>query len=82
MRVRLQGRDESVGPEREDSRADPEEPAMFPHALPDQPGAADLGECGEDEQDDRTRDVHNAEPTTDHSSRSVVGSSGWMSLPY
>jgi hypothetical protein len=30
---------------------------VFPDALPDQPGAADLGDGGEGEEQQRTRDV-------------------------
>jgi hypothetical protein len=37
---------------------------MFSHALPDQPGAADLGERGGDEQQQRPDDRHAMYPTT------------------
>ena len=50
MRIGLQGRDEPVGPEREDPGADPEQAALLAHALPHEPGAADFGEGGQHEQ--------------------------------
>src|SRR5205085_7468270 len=42
--VGLEGGDEAVGAEGDDSRADPDPAAVFPYALPDEPGAADLEE--------------------------------------
>jgi hypothetical protein len=58
----LQGGDEPVDAERENAGADPEQAAVFPNALPDQPGAADLRQRGEDEQDDRAGNGHGPEP--------------------
>jgi hypothetical protein len=44
--VRLQGGDEPVRAKREHTGTDPDPPAVFAHALPDQPGAADLQQGG------------------------------------
>src|SRR5664280_1716228 len=56
--VRLQGGDEPVQTESDDAGADPDQPAMLPDPLPDQPGATYLGNRGEDEQCDRAGDEH------------------------
>ena len=60
VRIRLQGRDEPVEPERDHPGADPDPAAVLAHALPDQPRAADLGQRGEDEQNDRAGNGHGA----------------------
>jgi MFS family permease len=52
VRIRLQGRDEPVSPEREHPGADPEQAAVLADALPHQPGSTDLGEGGQHEQRD------------------------------
>ena len=51
--VGLERGDEPVRAERDDAGGDPPQAAVFAHALPDQPGTADLGEGGDDEQGDR-----------------------------
>src|ERR1051326_3133279 len=58
MRVGLQGGDEPVESERHHSGADPDPAAMFPNALPDQPGTADLEQRGQYEQRNRTQYEH------------------------
>ena len=60
--VGLQGRNEAVEAKRDDAGAHPDPAAVFTEALPDQPRATDLGDGGEDEQQDRTRHGHGAEP--------------------
>jgi hypothetical protein len=50
VRAGLERRHESVAPERDHSRAGPQQASLFPHPLPHHPGAADLGNRGEDEQ--------------------------------
>jgi hypothetical protein len=46
----LEGGHEPVTTEGEDPGADEDQAAVFADALPDQPGAADLGQRGQDEQ--------------------------------
>jgi Co/Zn/Cd efflux system component len=58
VRVGLERRDEPVQAEGDDPRADPHQAAVFPHTLPDQPGAADLRDRGHHEQQDRFRHRH------------------------
>src|SRR6059058_2027227 len=48
--VGLEGGDEAVGAEGEDAARGPHPAAVLPYALPDQPGAADLEEGGDDEE--------------------------------
>jgi hypothetical protein len=43
----LEAGDEPIGAEGEDAGADEGEAAVFADALPDQPGAADLGQRGQ-----------------------------------
>jgi RNA polymerase sigma factor (sigma-70 family) len=57
-RVGLQGGDEAVEPEGDDPTADPEPPPVLAHPLPHEPGTADLGERGEDEEQERAGDGH------------------------
>src|SRR6266480_2508170 len=45
--VGLEGGDEAVGAQGGDAGADEQQAAVFADALPDQPGAADLGEGGQ-----------------------------------
>ena len=54
LRVGLQRGDEPVGAEGEDAGADPEHAAVLAHALPDQPGATDLGDGRDGEQEQRS----------------------------
>jgi len=54
----LEGGDEPVSAEGEDAGADEGEAAVLADALPDQPRAADLGQRGQREQQDRTDDGH------------------------
>jgi hypothetical protein len=49
----LEGGHEPVTTEGEDPGADEDQAAVFADALPDQPGAADLGQGGQGEQHDR-----------------------------
>lgn len=58
VRIGLQRCDEPVRSERHDAGTDPRDTAMFTHALPDQPRAADLGNCGDSEQHDRSKNRH------------------------
>ena len=51
-----EGGDEPVGGQRGDAGTDPGEPAVLAHPLPDHPGATDLGERGNREQEDRAED--------------------------
>ena len=46
--------------ERDHPGADPDPAAVLAHALPDQPGATDLGDRGQDEQHDRADNGHGA----------------------
>jgi hypothetical protein len=57
------GRDEPVSPERKHPGADPEQAAVLADALPDQPGAADLGNGGQHEQHNGAGDGHDRTPT-------------------
>jgi hypothetical protein len=47
MRVWLQGGDEPVEADGEDAGADPTDAAVFADALPDEPGATNLGDGGQ-----------------------------------
>jgi hypothetical protein len=47
--------DEAIAAEGEDAGADEGQAAVFADALPDQPGAADLGQSGQGEQQDRAQ---------------------------
>jgi hypothetical protein len=58
VRIGLQGGDEAVEAESDDSGADEDPAAVFADSLPDQPGAADLGDRGQYEQRDRLQDEH------------------------
>ena len=58
VRVRLERGDEAVEAQRDHAGADPEPAAVLTDALPDQPGAADLGDGGEREQEQRGGDRH------------------------
>lgn len=62
MRVGLESGDESVDPEGDDASADPGDTALFPDALPDQLGAADLSDGSQYEQWDRAHHVHAEDP--------------------
>jgi hypothetical protein len=50
--VGLEGGDEPVAAQGEDPGADQQQAAVLADALPDQPGAADLGQRGQGEQRD------------------------------
>jgi hypothetical protein len=56
LKLRIAGRDEAVGAEGGDAGADPQQTLVLADALPDQPGAADLGDRGEDEQQSGSSD--------------------------
>lgn len=58
MYVGLQGDDELVDAEGEHTGAEPLQAAVLAHALPHQARAADLGQCGQDEQEYRARNGH------------------------
>src|ERR687891_262842 len=61
--VVLEGGDEAVGGERGDAGADPGGAAVFTDALPDQPGAADLCDGGDGEEDECPQDRHRGDGT-------------------
>ncbi len=65
--------DEPVGPEHHDSRATPDDAPVLSDALPDHPGATDLGERGKDEQQQRAQDGHGSPY------ESTIGGSRWLS---
>jgi hypothetical protein len=52
--------DEPVRSQGERTGADPGPAAVLAHPLPDQPGTADLGDCGQDEQQGRPSERHAA----------------------
>src|SRR5690606_29741241 len=56
--VGLEGGDEPVRAEREHAGGDPEQAALLPQPLPDEPGAADLGDGGQHEEDQGTQSGH------------------------
>jgi hypothetical protein len=58
MWVLLEGGDEPVGGEGGDTGGDPGDASVFTDALPDEPGAADLGDGSESEQDQGAGDRH------------------------
>lgn len=58
VRIGLEGCDETLGGQGDDAACDPEDAAVLSQALPDQPGPADLGEHGNNEQKQRTGHGH------------------------
>src|SRR6266545_4289841 len=58
MGVGLEGGNKAVDAKRQDAGADEQQAAVLADALPDQPGAADLGQRGQAEQQDRPQHRH------------------------
>lgn len=88
LRRRLPGRDEPVDAEGDEPRADPQQPAVLPDTLPDQPGAADLSDCREHEQNEGSQGRHRRSVGTSHNaldlelgSKVYRGAMGNMTAP-
>jgi uncharacterized protein (TIGR03083 family) len=75
VRVGLERGDEAVQAEGDDAGGDPQHAAVLPPALPDEPRTADLGDRGQQEQQDGADDRHDpdgteADRSPDHQRRS------------